>query len=119
MGEKLSAIVSDLEASRQYEKLIVGSLKESGLSFRAEVVVSKLKDADVSEGWHRAYKKLGNEITLVDALADREIAWKGYKPADDEPLTISGTSPARRDVLRKHATPDPLYEDLWIGETLE
>jgi hypothetical protein len=119
MAEKIDDLMSDLEKWRSYEKPMYRSLKEAGLSFEAEMVVEKLKTAHPTDGWHRVYRRNKGEMTLVDVLTDRDIAARGYVATDEEAVRLRGNSPAQRDTVRHHKTTKALYQDVWIGETLE
>jgi|ERR1044071_104289 hypothetical protein len=118
MPETIDDVVADLKQWRGVERPIFGSLKETGLSHQAEMVIEKLSAARKSEGWHRVYSKSGGQMMLEDALTDRDIEIRGYQPAESDPIEFHGDSPATRDIAQLHKSPNPLYRDVWIGGTL-
>jgi hypothetical protein len=121
MAETIEEVVADMERSRGVDRPIIGSLVETGLGPEAEAVIEKLKNARNRGGrWHRIYRKAGNEWSLKDALTDRDIEIRDYAPDfAAEPMVFRGNSPARRDVAVLHRSPNALYLDVWVGETLE
>lgn len=119
MAETIKSIVAALvEAAKAHDKPIHFDMKETPLSFDAANVLEKLKNAHVSDGYHRVYEKTAGEVNLTDVLTDRDIEARGYQPSNDAPMLAKGDSPLNRDVLRRHISPKALYPTVWIGERL-
>src|SRR5664279_620218 len=119
MAETIKDVVSALaEAAKAPAKPIGYGAKEAPLSLDAATVLERLKNAHVADGYHRVYEWSGDQMSLTDALTDREVEIRGYQPTTDQPIQSKGDSPLNRDVLRRHVTPNPLHETVWIGEKL-
>jgi hypothetical protein len=117
VAERIADLVTDLEKARsEVESDYV--LRIGGLSLEAESVIAKLRNASPGDIYHRAYRKEPDQMALVDVLTARDLKLRGYAPTNDPPIKISGLSAAHRDLIRKHATLNPLHETLWIGEAL-
>lgn len=119
MSETIKDVVDALaESAKAPDKPIRFGAKETPLSFDAAMVLERLKNAHVADGYHRVYEWSGDQMSLTDALTDREIEIRGYQPTTDQPIRANGDSALNRDVLRRHVTSNALHETVWIGERL-